>query len=185
MKQVAEERSPPVQEATAAEEAQAEPTSDPTVANAGLTELHDTTVSATADGSSFAPGAAAAQPGELAAAAPSQPSQGLVDDAANQVAEASWEPQTSSWAEDEPTGPAPTAGNDGFEQVVHHQRQNSVRGGGRGRGGRGRGDGSRGGRGGRGEFRGRGRGRGDSKGGRGRGGFAGQQGNRGEPVATH
>lgn len=52
-------------------------------------------------------------------------------------------------------------GGDGFEAVVHHQRQNSFRG--RGRGGRGR-DGFRGR--GRGEFRGRGRGRG----GRGRGG---------------
>lgn len=180
MKQVAEEQSPPVAETTWTEGAQAEAVSDPTIANAGLTELQDTTISATVDGSSFATSAPAQSEEPVAAA----PSQGLVNDAANEVAESSWEPQTSSWAEDVPTGPEPTPGNDGFEQVVHHQRQNSVRGGGRGRGGRGRGDGSRG-RGGRGEFKGRGRGRGEFKGGRGRGGINGQQGNRGEAVASH
>jgi hypothetical protein len=178
VKQVSEERSPPVPETTWTEGAQAEPSSDPTIANAGLTELQDTTVAATVDGTSFADGAPAHSDEPISVA----PSQGLVDDGANQVAESSWEPQTSSWAEDVPTGPVPTAGNDGFEQVVHHQRQNSVRGG-RGRG-RGRGDGSRG-RGGRGEFKGKGRGRGEFKGGRGRGGLGGQQGNRGEAVATN
>ncbi|CRG83208.1 hypothetical protein PISL3812_00559 [Talaromyces islandicus] len=178
VKQVAEERSPPVPETTWTEGAQAEASSDPTISNAGLTELQDTTVSATVDDKSFAPSAPAQSDEPVAA----PPAQGLVGDAANQVAESNWEPQTASWAEDVPSGPTPTAGNDGFEQVVHHQRQNSVRAG-RGRS-RGRGDGSRG-RGGRGEFKGRGRGRGEFKGGRGRGGLGGQQGNRGEAVATN
>lgn len=75
----------------------------------------------------------------------------------------------NSWAEDIPIAePASiNEGNDGFEQVVHHQRQNSTRGG-RGGRGRGRGDNFRG-RGGRGDFRGRARGRGEFRGGRGRG----------------
>jgi hypothetical protein len=85
--------------------------------------------------------------------------------------------QAKSWAEDVPAA-APTAPNgevnDGFERVIHHQRQNSSRGRGRGRG---RGDGFHGRRG---EFRGRGRGRGDFRGGRGRGGFGGPQGNHGD-----
>jgi len=199
VKQVSEERSPAVPEDAWNEGVQGDSASDPTIANAGLTELQDRTVSATVDSSSFAAGAAAQLEEPVAAA----PAQTLVNDAANPVAETNWESQTaaaepaevtpteaaptdqqSSWAEDTPTETAPTAGNDGFEQVVHHQRQNSVRNG-RGNGrGRGRGDGSRG-RGGRGEFRGRGRGRGDGKVGRGRGGFGGQQGNRSEAVATH
>lgn len=183
---------------------------DPTIANAGLTELQDTTVSAAVETDHVTQ---ATEP----VVAPTQTSAG---DGANLLAESSWEPQASgtltadgwvevahpaegetepstagaaqgstSWAEDVPTGAAPAEG-DGFEQVVHHQRQGSVRG--RGGRGRGRGDGSRG-RGGRGEFRGRGRGgrggergeRGEFKGGRGRGGPAGQQGNRREAVATN
>ncbi|KAH8704236.1 hypothetical protein BGW36DRAFT_288617 [Talaromyces proteolyticus] len=205
VKQVAQEQSPPVPEATWTDEVaarSAEPATDPTVANAGLTELQDTTISATVDGSSFGTSGAAVQSEEPVTA----PTKTFVGNAANQAAESSWEPQTTasadewvevspqpaetetgtatavepsgSWAEDIPTGAAPIEG-DGFEQVKHHQRQSSVRG--RGRGGRGRGDGSRG-RGGRGEFRGRGRGRGEHKGGRGRGGH-GQNGNRGEAVA--
>lgn len=93
--------------------------------------------------------------------------------------------QTSNgWTEEvsaAPAAAAPAAApakdetNDGFEQVVHHQRQPSR--GGRGGRGRGRGDGFRGR--GRGDFRGRGRGRGDYRGGRGRGGFGGQQGHQG------
>lgn len=183
---------------------------DPTIANAGLTELQDATVSAAVETDRAVQ---ATEP----VVAPIQTSAG---DGANLLAESTWEPQASgtlttdgwvevahptegeaespstaaaagstSWAEDVPTGAAPAEG-DGFEQVVHHQRQGSVRGGG-GRG-RGRGDGSRG-RGGRGEFRGRGRGgrgggrggerggeRGEFKGGRGR-----QQGNRREAAATN
>lgn len=181
--------------------------SDPTIANAGLTELQDATVSAAADASAFGSAGQTAQATEPALA----PTQTAAGDGANSLA-ASWEPQASvdewvevsrnpsetetgspsttaaaqastSWAEDVPTAAAPVAGTDGFEQVVHHQRQNSVRGRGGGRG-RGRGDGFRG-RGGRGEFRGRGRGRGEFKGGRGRGGLGGQQGNRREAVATN
>ncbi|KAE8378705.1 hypothetical protein BDV26DRAFT_261041 [Aspergillus bertholletiae] len=68
--------------------------------------------------------------------------------------------ETTDNGAENPTVPKSQSG-DGFEAVVHHQRQPSSRG--RGRGGRGR-DGFRGR--GRGDFRGRGRGRG----GRGRGG---------------
>jgi hypothetical protein len=85
----------------------------------------------------------------------------------------SFNQQVNSWAEDLPPV-MPSASNgepsDGFEQVIHHQRQNNGRGRGRGRM---RGDGFRGR--GRGEFRGRGRGRGDYRGGRGRSSFAGPQ----------
>ncbi|KKK15508.1 hypothetical protein P175DRAFT_0516513 [Aspergillus ochraceoroseus IBT 24754] len=168
--------------------AEAAPMSDPTTANAAYTELQDP---------SYAAEAAAATEHAAAATQPEQlvpPPQTLVPDAANAVAEASWESNpadslasshTESWVE-VPRDPAETetglqatpanvdpdvkidAGErktprgDGFEQVVHHQRQPSFRGRGRGRG-RG-GDGFRGR--GRGDFRGRGRGRG----GRGRGG---------------
>lgn len=190
---------------------------DPTIANAGLTELQDAPVSASVEPSQ------AVQANEPVSA----PTQTSAGDGANLLTENSWEPQASgtlngdewvevphpaeaegespsnaapaqstSWAEDVPTGAAPAEG-DGFEQVVHHhQRQGSVRGRG-GRGGRGRGDASRG-RGGRGEFRGRGRGGagggaggrggergGEFRGGRGRGGPGGQQGNRREAVATN
>lgn len=198
------------QEAPAAEFA---PASDPTVANAGLTELQDT--SATAQTNGIAP-SGTSQP-EVTTA----PSQTSVGDAANAVAEENWKPQasdseaasanadewteaprdpaetetgvqatpaagqaTTSWAEDGSSTQATAGnneGNDGFEQVVHHQRQNSIRGRGGARG-RGRGDSFRGR--GRGDFRGRGRGRGDFRGGRGRGGLAGQQANRGEAVAS-
>jgi hypothetical protein len=180
---------------------------DPTIANAGLTELQDQPVSASADASAFGSAGNTDQATEPALA----PTQTAAGDGANSVA-ASWEPQASgdewvevpsnpadiespsataaastSWAEDVPTGAAPAERADGFEQVVHHQRQNSVRGGGRGGRGRGRGgDGFRG-RGGRGEFRGRGRGRGESKGGRGgRGGHGAPQGSSPrEAVATN
>lgn len=210
MKGLSEEQAAPAPEATVEETPAADSAvTDPTIANAGLTELQDTTVSAAVETGQTAQ---ATEP----VAAPTQTSAG---DGANQLAESSWEPQASgtltadewvevahpaegeaestaaaaqgstSWAEDIPTGAAPAEG-DGFEQVIHHQRQGSVRG--RGGRGRGRGDGSRG-RGGRGEFRGRGRGgRGGERGGergefkgRGRGGPAGQQGNRREAVATN
>ncbi|KUL85218.1 hypothetical protein ZTR_08923 [Talaromyces verruculosus] len=212
VKGLSEEQGAPAPEATVEETPATESAvTDPTIANAGLTELQDTTVSATVETDQAVE---ATEP----VVAPTQTSAG---DGANLLAESSWEPQasgtsttgewvevthpaeeeaespstaaaaqgSSSWAEDVPTGAAPAEG-DGFEQVVHHQRQGSVRG--RGGRGRGRGDGSRG-RGGRGEFRGRGRGgrggergeRGEFKGGRGRGGSAGQQGNRREAVATN
>lgn len=214
VKALSEEQAAPAPEATVEETpaADSRAVTDPTIANAGLTELQDTSVSAAVETDQAAQ---ATEP----VVAPTQTSAG---DGANLLAESNWEPQASgtltadewvevahpaegeaespstataaqgstSWAEDVPTGATPAEG-DGFEQVVHHQRQGSVRG--RGGRGRGRGDGFRG-RGGRGEFRGRGRGgrggerggeRGEFKGGRGRGGPAGQQGNRREAVATN
>lgn len=191
------------QEAPAAESA---PASDPTVANAGLTELQDTSTTAQTNG--------VAPSGTTQPEVTTAPSQTSVGDAANAAAEtnsgtasanadewtevprdpaetetgvqatpAAGQP-TTTWAEDGSSTQATAAnneGNDGFEQVVHHQRQNSIRGRGGARG-RGRGDSFRGR--GRGDFRGRGRGRGDFRGGRGRGGFAGQQANRAEAVAS-
>ncbi|KAH3363401.1 hypothetical protein KXW94_006642 [Aspergillus fumigatus] len=199
VKQTSEEYVPG--EATEEVTAEASATSDPTLANAAYTELQDGPLDA---------GATAAN--EIDSSAPkaevSPPAQTLVSDAANPVAEASWEQNgagslessanADGWVE-VPRDPAETEtglqatpasvdtglkdnqtvaaasgqsdehvsvpkaqGSDGFEPVVHHQRQPSGRG--RGRGGRGRGDGFRGR--GRGDFRGRGRGRG----GRGRGG---------------
>ncbi|OJJ44161.1 hypothetical protein ASPZODRAFT_32527, partial [Penicilliopsis zonata CBS 506.65] len=180
----------------ASEQAAQAQVTDCTVANAGLTELQDSALTA---------GAVVATQSEAA-----PPAQTLVSDAANPLAESAWEPTASSpsanadgWVEvprdpaetetglqatpaqietglksdlpaTQPTGAwaeepvaSPKQGTDGFEPVVHHQRQNSGRGRGRGRG---RGDGSRG-RGPRGDFRGRGRGRGEFRGGnRGRGG---------------
>ena len=168
-----------------------EAVSDPTIANAGLTEIEAGAKPVTE---------AAAEPSEVPAAA------NVGTDSANAAAQAQWDKQqtgsddpltesfeivprdpaetetphaaaapnsTQSWADDTPEqGSAPTgpaAANDGFSEV-HHSR------GGRGRGGHGGGDrgGYRGrGRGGpRGEFRGgRGRGRGEFRGGR--GGFRG------------
>lgn len=161
--------------------------SDPTITNAGLTEI-DQGVAAV-DGSadqqiSHAPAASSIEP-----------------DAANAAAEAQWDKQatgrddplsesfemvprdpaktekphttapvtsTQSWADDTPepqaTTGAATLGGDGFHEV-HHNRGGRGRGGpqGEGRGGfRGRGRGGP-----RGDFRGRGRGRGEFRGGRG------------------
>jgi hypothetical protein len=178
------------------------PESDPTIVNAGLTELQDPTLSVQASQTNGVTEAAASHTVDFSAA----PSQTSVGDAANPLAENTWDAQgstilsasatadgwvevprdpqetdtgieattasahaTNSWAEDVPVaGPTPAVeANDGFEQVVHHQRQNSTRGG-RGGRGRGRGENFRG-RGGRGEFRGRARGRGEFRGGRARG----------------
>ncbi|OGM41974.1 hypothetical protein ABOM_009407 [Aspergillus bombycis] len=199
VKQTSEEHAPATEEVTT----DTAPESDPTLANAGYTELQD---------SSYGTGNPAVNEPTNAVSQPEQvtpPAQTLVDDAANPVAEASWNPKTGDslassantdgWVE-VPRDPAETdtgieatpvvadtgdnnvtaeettgngaenvtvpksQGSDGFEAVVHHQRQPSSRG--RGRGGRGR-DGFRGR--GRGDFRGRGRGRG----GRGRGGLDG------------
>jgi hypothetical protein len=157
--------------------------SDPTIANAGMTELEDTTtIPIRTNGVSG---------GELETHnAPEQAS--TTDDAANAVAEASWNPEASittdasatgeEWvqvprdpAETDtgvtatPAGPANESSwaeevatsveeqkkeNDGFEQVRGRHADGRARG--------------RGGRGGRGEFRGRGRG-GPGRGGEGRG----------------
>ena len=170
---------------------EAEAVSDPTITNAGLTEI---------DAGAKPVTEAAAEPSDAPAAS------NVGGDSANAAAQAQWDKQptgsddpltesfemvprdpaetetphvpaaansTQSWADDAPeqsSAPAgPAAGNDGFSEV-HHNR------GGRGRGGHAGGDrgGYRGrGRGGpRGEFRGgRGRGRGEFRGGR--GGFRG------------
>lgn len=172
-------------------------TTDPTVANAGLTEIQGSnsyTQNAPTNG----------VPSEKHA----PPVQSVVNGGANELAQSNWEnqapstlsasatadgwvdvqapaessgpavapqaapPTYQSWAEDVPSRPkGVSTPTDGFEQVIHHTRQNS----GRGRGFRGRGprgDGFRGRGGGfRGDFRGRGRGRGgEFRGGRGRGG---------------
>ncbi|KAL3466563.1 hypothetical protein BJX64DRAFT_284501 [Aspergillus heterothallicus] len=167
---------------------EAAPVTDPTTANAALTELDDP------------PAYVAAVNDATAAAAEAEtippPPQTLVSDAANAVAEAAWEPHadplaastnTEGFVEvprdpaETDTGLQATIGNinadvvtdasaepiktsgDDFKQVVHHQRQGSFR---RGRGRGGHGDGARGR--GRGDGRARGRGRGGR--GRGRGG---------------
>lgn len=158
-----------------ADTAEAEITTDPTIANAGMTELEDTMTLQKPDESTEAE----------TMAPPEQAS--VTADAANAVAERSWDPQASmtsdspsgegwvevprdpaetdtgvtatpaamhnstSWAEEvnaDAAGEEKPVENDGFEQVVHHQNR-----------GRGRGQ--------RGDFRGRGRG-GDQRG-RGRG----------------
>jgi len=201
VKKASEDYSPEVAWTEEAPATEAAPASDATLANAGSSELQDTTAQ-TATTNGFAT-SAPSQPEQVSAPAP----QATVGDAANPLAESvatsvnadGWvevprnpaetdtglegtpaaAAQTSNASTEEApatTAPAKEEANDGFEQVVHHQRQNSGRGG-RGGRGRGRGDGFRGR--GRGDFRGRGRGRGDYRGGRGRGGFGGQQGNHG------
>lgn len=165
-------------QAAAPETEAPEAVSDPTVANAGLTEI----------GASA--GTMGQKAGHEASAAPAASS--IEPEAANAAAEAQWDKQatggddplsesfemvprdpaetenphatavptsTQSWADDTPepaAAPVPTPANDGFSEV-HHSR------GGRGRGGHPGGE--------RGGYRGRGRGgpRGDFRGGRGRG----------------
>jgi hypothetical protein len=198
VKQAALDEAPfAAEEAWVDEVAQAQPSapeneagSDPTIANAGLTELDQGVVAV--DGSadqqiSHAPAASSIEP-----------------EAANAAAEAQWDKQatggddplsesfemvprdpaetenphttapvtsTQSWADDTPEPQATTgaaaSGGDGFQEIPH--RGGRGRGGhqGEGRGGfRGRGRGGP-----RGDFRGRGRGRGEFRGGR--GGFRG------------
>ncbi|KAJ5693271.1 hypothetical protein N7462_002694 [Penicillium macrosclerotiorum] len=160
------------------------PTSDPTLVNAGLTELQDTSISTQG---------ASAQIDLAGQIAP--PSQTLISDAANQVADSSYDPTslassstTDGWVE-VPRDPAET--DTGLQATPANADVNNAsaaeapgtKGPNGGRNGRGRGrnrnDGSRGrGRGdfhGRGDFRGRGRG---GRGGRGRGGA------NGSPAAT-
>ncbi|KAF2660833.1 hypothetical protein K491DRAFT_674457 [Lophiostoma macrostomum CBS 122681] len=191
IKQAALEEAPfAAEEAWAEDVAQAQPappesettTTDPTVANAGLTEITTgvTTLNGTVEADTpSAPPAASVDTGAANAAAeeqwdkqPSSADDPLAEsfemvprDPAEVETAPSTAPITStqSWADDtpDPTSAAPTApasgGDDGFSPVQHHR-------GGRGRGDfGGRGRGFRGGRGGeRGGYRGRG--------GRGRGG---------------
>ncbi|KAJ5364588.1 uncharacterized protein N7496_010301 [Penicillium cataractarum] len=154
--------------------------SDPTIANASLTELQDSSVS---DELAASEAANATPQGEQVA----PPSQTLISDAANQVAQTTYNPTslessatTDGWVE-VPRDPAET--ETGLQATPADVNNNTVSAEGAGPGakgqngghsGRGRGhrrprggEGSRG-RGGRGEFRGRGRG---GRGGRGRGGF--------------
>ncbi|OOQ84118.1 hypothetical protein PEBR_31834 [Penicillium brasilianum] len=161
--------------------------SDPTVANAGLTELQDPSIS---DELAASEAANATPQGEQVA----PPSQTLISDGANQVAETTYNPTsmessatTDAWVE-VPRDPAET--ETGLQATPADVNNNTVtaegaaagaKGQNGGQNGRGRGhrrprggDGSRG-RGGRGEFRGRGRG---GRGGRGRGG------SNGSPAAT-
>lgn len=152
--------------------------SDPTVANAGLTELEDPSVSDELAASEAAN--ATPQAGQVA-----PPAQTLISDAANQIAETTYNPTsmdssatTDGWVE-VPRDPAETetglqatpADVDNNTPAVEGAAAGAKgqNGGHRGRGHRRPrgGEGSRG-RGGRGEYRGRGRGAG--RGGRGRGG---------------
>lgn len=152
--------------------------SDPTVANAGLAELQDPSISdelAASEAANATPQAEQVAP----------PAQTLISDAANQIAETTYDPTsmdssatTDGWVE-VPRDPAET--ETGLQATPADVNNNTAtaeetpagakgqNGGHRGRGHRRPrgGDGSRG-RGGRGEYRGRGRGAG--RGGRGRGG---------------
>ncbi|RAL04976.1 uncharacterized protein BO80DRAFT_431535 [Aspergillus ibericus CBS 121593] len=107
---------------------------------------------------------------------PAETETGLEATPAAVEAEAKSAPAAGEQTAENVTVPKP----DGFEPVVHHQRQPSGRGRGRGGHGRGRGDGFRGR--GRGEFRGHGRGRG--RGGRGRGGANANGNGNGAPSAA-
>ncbi|KAF1844546.1 uncharacterized protein K460DRAFT_404839 [Cucurbitaria berberidis CBS 394.84] len=156
-----------------------EAVSDPTVTNAGLTEIGESVAghngSVEGHETSVAPAASSIEPGAANAAAEEQWDKKATagDDPLSESFEiiprdpaetenphvAAPVTSTQSWADDTPeptTAPAPASGNDGFSEV-HHNR------GGRGRGGHAGGD--------RGGYRGRGRGgpRGDFRGGRGRG----------------
>ncbi|KAJ5584142.1 uncharacterized protein N7459_003942 [Penicillium hispanicum] len=171
----------PAEEATTEAVTETNPASDPTLVNAGLTELQDTSLST--------------ETTQAAPEAPSQPeqvpppSQTIVSDAANQVAESTYDPtsMTSSATTDDwvnvPRDPAET--ETGLDATPANLESSAVvdgpeqkgQSGGRGRGGRGRGRGE-GFRGrGRGDFRGRGRG---GRGGRGRG----RGGANGSPATT-
>lgn len=150
------------------------PASDPTLANAGLTELQDTSVGAEVE--------ATAQETTPTSEQVAPPSQTLVTGATNPVAETTYNAgsmtsssTTDGWvsvsgdpAETE-TGLQATPANPENPDAAGSKGQSGSRNRNNRQGGRGRGDGSRGGRG-RGDFRGRGRG---GRGGRGRGGASG------------
>jgi hypothetical protein len=165
-----------------------DPVSDPTITNAGLTEIDAgaKAITETADEPSAAPAASSIESGAANAAAEAQWDQQATggDDPLTESFEivprdpAETETphvgaavnSTQSWADDTPepsaAPAAPASGNDGFSEV-HHNRGGRGRGGHPGgdfRGGRGRGRGGP-----RGDFRGGrgGRGRGEFRGGRG------------------
>ena len=185
--------SPTVEEATPAL------TSDPTIAHAGLTELEDTAPPPSTNGAPTQDTMSAPEQSSTGAEAANAMAESNWDPQASIISNASaggegWvevprdpaETDTglaatpaamhgaASWAEEVTEGATAeekaAIENDGFEQVVHHQRGGPGRG--RGNEGRGRGDfRGRGGRAGRGDGRGGGRPRGDGdrRGGRGRG----------------
>lgn len=180
-------------------------TSDPTVAHAGLTELEDTAPPPSTNGASVQETMTGPEQASIGAEAANAVAAANWDPQASVISNASaggdgWvevprdpaETDTgltatpaamhgnASWAEEVTEGAAAeekaAIENDGFEQVVHHQRGRGRGSDGRGRGGEFRGRGGRG----RGDGRGGGRGRGDGErrgGGRGRGeGFRGNRG---------
>ncbi|KAJ5959100.1 uncharacterized protein N7479_006250 [Penicillium vulpinum] len=186
VKQASDKFAPPEETTEVASEATpaTEPTSDPTMANAGLTELQDTSFGAQAE-------PAASQADQLA-----PPAQTLVSDAGNSIAEQTWAPtsdESSEWVklprnpDETDTGlhATPASADVGLNNSsvgadVPTQGDNGAKSGGRrrhgqgNRGGRGRNDAKRASEGrapeGRtGEGRGRG-GRRSGRGGRGRGG---------------
>ncbi|KAF1966849.1 hypothetical protein BU23DRAFT_559875 [Bimuria novae-zelandiae CBS 107.79] len=204
VKQAALDEAPfAAEEAWADDVAQSQPTApesdsataistDPTVANAGLTEIDTATGAVNRGAEVDTPSAPAASSIGAGAANDAggdwdKPTSGSDDPLAESFEIVPRDPAetetpaapaavnlTQSWADDTPdaASAAPAAANtsDGFHEVVHHGR------GGRGRGGGGFGGRGRGGP--RGDFRGRGRGRGRGDGFRGapRGGFRGGRG---------
>ena len=88
MKQASEDFAPTPEENTT----EAPPASDPTLANAASTELHDTAVGANAAAPTTDPSVnAVAQTEQIA-----PPAQTMVSNAANPVAESTWDPNTSA-----------------------------------------------------------------------------------------
>lgn len=198
MKQASDKFAPPEETPEVASEATpaTDPITDPTVANAGLTELQDTSIGAQAE-------PAASEADQLA-----PPAQTLVSDAGNSIAEQTWAPtsdESSEWVklprnpDETDTGlqATPASADAGLNNGsvgadVATQGENGAKSGGRrrhgqghrgrgrndakrageGRDGEGRGGESRGGEGRAGEGRGRG-GRRGGRGGRGRGGASG------------
>lgn len=194
MKQASDKFAPPEETTEVVSEATPTtvPTTDPTVANAGLTELQDTSFGAQAE-------PAASEADQLA-----PPAQTLVSDAGNPIAEQTWAPTTDESGEwvklprnpdETDTGLQATpaiadAGlnNGSVGAEITTQGENGAKSGGRRRhgqrGGRGRNDAKRAGEG-RGEGRaGEGRGEGRAGEGRGRGGRRGGRGGRGRGGAS-
>ena len=193
MKQASDKFAPPEETPEIASEATpvTEPTTDPTVANAGLTELQDNSFGAEAQ-------PAASQADQLA-----PPAQTLVSDAANSIAEQTWAPtsdDSSEWVklprnpDETDTGlqATPASADAGLTNGsvgadVSTQGENAAKSGGRRRhgqghrGSRGRNDAKRAGEGRGGEGRG---GEGRAGEGRGRGGRRGGRGGRGRNGAS-
>lgn len=97
MKKTSEDYTAPAEETVTEQTADttaAAPSSDPTMVHAGLTELNDPSLAAEAAAANSAAAAAAeSRSGEIP-----PPAQTIVDDAANPVAESSWEPTAAATA---------------------------------------------------------------------------------------